>query len=70
MNDENEHSYFRCTLENETTRAIAVNLKTPGPTGTVAFWVPRSLCAVREEDSDSVLLEVESWFAKKEGMEL
>ncbi len=64
MNNNMDHSYFRCTLTAETPKALHIVINTPGPAGDREFWVPKSLCELKHE-----VLEVESWFASKEQME-
>ncbi len=68
MNTENDHDYFRCELRLETDKSYCVNLERNG----ADFWIPKSLCELKNAaDNGSMynkLLEVESWFAKKEGM--
>lgn len=61
MNDENEHSYFRGEQRDERPKAICWYCDRSGQ----AFWVPKSLCEIR---ACGEVLEVEKWFADKEGM--
>jgi hypothetical protein len=70
LNTENEHDYFN----------VAVKLDTPGTVkGTGAYlvtlksgaehWVPKALCELKERSGPfHGVLEVEHWFAEKEGM--
>lgn len=63
MNDENDHSYYRCILLNETVKAYLLRLITSGK----EVWVPKSLCELRSHAvTDTYTVEVEAWFAKKE----
>lgn len=66
MNDNNEHDYFRCTFIAESPKALHVKLDH----NAMDYWVPKSLCDAKKEAPDSFegILEVESWFAEKEGM--
>ncbi len=73
MDDENDHSYFRCMITTTTDRAYQVKLETPGVGGTVNFWVPKSLCSMEKAggvgEKGLWVAEIESWFSKQEGME-
>lgn len=60
MNAENEHCYFHVEVLEKSTRAVKVKLNRDGS----AHWVPWSLCDLRPNS----VLEVEKWFAEKEGM--
>ena len=60
MNTENEHEYFRVEVIGESDKALCVRLQRDG----AEYWVPRSLCELRQNG----VLEVEAWFANKEGM--
>lgn len=65
MNSENDHDYFRCTLEAETKSAFCVRLTHNSAT----HWVPKALCEIKSNSREAgPVLEVEAWFAKKEGM--
>lgn len=65
MNTENEHDYFNVTVMLNTPGkvkgggAYLVTLKNNG----AEHWVPKVLC-----DLKGSVLEVEHWFAQKEGM--
>jgi hypothetical protein len=64
VNTENDHDYFNVTVKLDTpgtvkgTGAYLVALKSGGE-----HWVPKALC-----DLKGSVLEVEHWFAQKEGM--
>lgn len=59
MNTENEHEYFRAEQIESSPKAAKYRLERDG----TEWWVPRSLHVYRNG-----VLEVEAWFASKEGM--
>lgn len=61
MNTENDHSYFRVDVLESTDRAVKVKLARDA----TVHWVPKSVCELH----DNGTLEVESWFAEKEGLD-
>ena len=65
MNTEIEHDYFNCEVmvDDPNKKAIKVRLRHNG----AEFWVPRSLCELRNGEAGPVM-EVEAWFAEQEGM--
>ena len=70
MNTENDHDYFNCI----------VMLDTPGKVknggayyvqlrhNDAEHWVPKTLCDVKPGKDGWMIMEVERWFAQKEGM--
>lgn len=66
MNTENDHEYFNCYLNHETKKAWIVRLKH----NSSQHVVPKSLCELGTTSGGAApfILEVESWFADKEGM--
>lgn len=66
MNTENDHDYFRCVIEIDSNKSYNVTLES----NDASFWVPKSLCEFKPDSkyANRGILEVESWFAKKEGM--
>lgn len=66
MNSNNDHSYFRCTVTSSSERALKVKLVH----NEQEYWVPKSLCEMKPKGDDGYqVIEIESWFSKKEGME-
>ena len=63
MNTENDHDYFNCNLVRESGNAYLVKLVRSEE----EHWVPKSLCELGS-GSPLRVLEVEHWFAEKEGM--
>lgn len=61
MNDENDHDYFRVTKIRSTAQATLYVLAHNNR----EFWVPNKLHEYRPAGDT---IEVEAWFAKKEGM--
>ena len=65
MNSENDHDYFNVTVKLDTPGKVKgggayfVRLRHNG----AEHWVPKALC-----DLKAGVLEVEHWFAQKEGM--
>lgn len=62
MRNDTDHSYIPCRLLGGSQRAIRVEVRgTP-------YWVPKSICRVHQHDlqSDTVILEVEEWWERKE----
>lgn len=63
MNPNNEHVYFNCEVLQNTEKSFKVWLASTGEN----HIVPKSLCEVTPKGPRQVI-EVEEWFAKKEGM--
>lgn len=63
MNNEIDHSYFRVDVLSTSPRAVQVKLAHSDR----ELWVPLSLCDIKKAGNGS-MLEVEEWFAEKEGM--
>ena len=63
MNDENDHDYFQCKLLRSSPGAWLVKLNHNG----AEHWIPKKVCDLKMHN-DAAVLEVEAWFAKKEGM--
>jgi hypothetical protein len=63
MNQNNDHDYFVCELIRQTPNAYLVRLRH----NDLEIWVPNSVSELKES-SDGYTLEVEAWFAEKEGM--
>jgi len=63
---DNEHDYFHCTIVEESLKAYCMMLHHDGSD----HWIPKSLCEFRPEQDKAIrgVLEIESWFAEKEGM--
>ena len=67
MNVKEDHDYFTVSIvDNTREKAIKVRLQNSGK----FQWIPRSLCSIKltPGHDDQGILEVESWFAEKEGM--
>ena len=64
MNTENEHSYFICEVISESAKAWLVRIDRTS----AEHWVPKSLCGINRGLNGGLVLEVEEWFAKKEGL--
>jgi len=61
VNEENDHEYFRCVIVMDRPTAYLLYLESSKK----EVWVPKSLCDLKG-GRDGTVVEVESWYAKKE----